>query len=133
MPRYRIFHLKDSHLATFRQSAPKKPPYHVKFRYYDECGEIEAVNLYAAWKALQGDESEQPDAGDQSRARIFGVGDVLESDDSGVWICQFWGFDGAEWILPEQEFNRESTIDSGAYSGGAGAENRAQAMPGGAP
>lgn len=132
MPRYRIFHLKDSHLATFRQAAPKKPPYRVKLRYYDEVGAIEAINPYAAWKSLQGDQPEQQEAQSPSEGRIFGVGDVLESEDSALLICHYWGFEAAEWILPENEFNRDGIVGEGVGSEDAEAENALHAMPAGA-
>jgi hypothetical protein len=126
MPRYRIFQLKDSHLDTFRQAAPKKPPYRVKLRYYDDISAIEAVNPYAAWKALQGDEPQQDDAGNASAERIFGVGDVLESGDSTLLLCHYWGFEAAEWILPENEFNRGEIVDEDA---GSEAASTLQAIP----
>lgn len=131
MPRYRIFHLKDSHLATFRQAAPKKPPYRVKLRYYDEAGAIESVNPYAAWKSLQRDEPDQEDAPSTPEDRIFGVGDVLESDDSTLLICHYWGFETAEWILPENEFNRGGIAGEGAGSEEAEAESALQALSAG--
>lgn len=129
MPRYRIFHLKDSHLATFRQAAPKKPPYRVKLRYYDESGAIEAVNPYAAWKLLQGDEPEQEETESSTQGRIFGIGDVIESEDSTLLICHYWGFEAAEWILPEDEFNRAGIAGEGAGSEQAEAENALPAPP----
>jgi hypothetical protein len=132
MPRYRIFHLKDSHLATFRQAAPKKPPYRVKLRYYDETGAIEAVNPYAAWKSLQGDEPDRGDAEFAPENRIFGVGDVLEAADSTLFICHYWGFESAEWILPENEFNRGQIVGDGAGSEDAESENALHALPAGA-
>ena len=133
MPRYRIFHLKDSHLATFRQAAPKKPPYRVKLRYYNEAGAIEAINPYAAWNLLQGDEPEQDEAGSSLQGRIFGVGDVLESEDSTVLICHYWGFEAAEWILPENEFNRGAIVGDGEACEDAEAENALHGLPAGAP
>ena len=137
MPRYRIFQLKDSHLATFRQSAPKKPPYRVKLRYYDEVGAIDAINPYAAWKSLQGDEPEQEEEQEEAasplQARVFGVGDVLESEDATVLICHYWGFEAAEWILPENEFNRGAIGVDGESSEDTEAENALHALPAGAP
>ena len=133
MPRYRIFQLKDSHLATFRQSAPKKPPYRIKLRYYDEAGAIEAINPYAAWKSLQGDEPEQEEAGSTPQGRIFGVGDVLQSEDATVLICHYWGFEAAEWILPENEFNRGAIGVDGEPAEDTEAENALHALPAGAP
>ena len=129
MPRYRIFHLKDSHLATFRQAAPKKPPYRIKLRYYDEAGAIEAVNPYAAWKSLQGDEPEPVEGDTVSPERIFGVGDVLESEDSTLLICHYWGFEAAEWILPENEFNRDAIAGESPGYADAEAESTLQALP----
>jgi len=129
MPRYRIFHLKDSHLATFRQAAPKKPPYRIKLRYYDEIGAIEGVNPYAAWRSLQGGELEQDGAGDASPERIFGVGDVLESEDSTLLICHYWGFEAAEWILPENEFNRDAIAGESAGYADSEAASTLQALP----
>lgn len=94
MPHYRIFYLKDAQLAAFRQAPPGSGTHELKPRHYEEGGEIEAQSPYAVWQTLQGEEVER------RGIRKMGVGDALDSGDSGLLVCNFWGFDRAAWHLP---------------------------------
>src|SRR5712692_576982 len=53
MPRYRIFHLKESQRRHFQQAPPGQAPPKLKMKDYEPGGEIEAASPYAAWKQLR--------------------------------------------------------------------------------
>ena len=89
MPRYQVFYLRDTQAQRFRNAAPKEKPYSLRIKDYDEGETIEAPTPYALWKQLQ--------EGEGARERPFGVGDVLESDESELLVLNFWGFDEAQW------------------------------------
>jgi hypothetical protein len=94
MPHYRILYLKDSEIDRFRQAAPKEQPYQLWLRHYEEAGQIEAPSAYAAWRELQ-------EGGAEERGiRKMGVGDVLDSPGQGPLLCNFWGFEEAQWRQP---------------------------------
>ena len=91
MPQYRILFLKDPEVDRFRQGAPKEQPYRIWARHYEEVGRIDAPTAYAAWKELQ-------EGGAEERGiRKMGVGDVLELEADKPLLCNFWGFEEAEW------------------------------------
>jgi hypothetical protein len=91
MASYRIFRLKDSLRAQFRQLPHVSGVSKVKLKDYEERGSVEAVTPYAAWSALQGSEED-----------ALQVGDVLMDDQAGeVRIIKFVGFEPAEWVVPE--------------------------------
>jgi hypothetical protein len=60
---------------------------------------------------LQGDEAER------RGIRGFGVGDVVEEDPSTIYLCNFWGFDAAEWILPGAAPHPSDDLTEGALRG----------------
>lgn len=91
MPQYRILYLKDHEVDRFRQAAPKEQPYKIWARHYEEVGRIDAPSAYAAWNELQQGGAEQ------RGIRIMGVGDVLELEGEPPLLCNFWGFEEAEW------------------------------------
>ena len=92
MPRYKFFHLRDSLVEKFRESAPKAKPYSLRARDYEEAGEIDAAGPYGAWKLLQ-----EPERAEGEGCRGFGVGDALELEPAELVILNHWGFDHAEW------------------------------------
>lgn len=95
MPQYRILYLKDHEVDRFRQAAPKEHPYKIWERHYQEVGRIEAPSAYAAWRELQ-------EGGAEERGiRSMGVGDVLEQEGERPLLCNFWGFEEAEWRQAE--------------------------------
>jgi hypothetical protein len=101
MPTYRIYHLKDSLRQQFRWAPHVFGTASVKPKDYELAGRIEARNEYHAWQTLR-------EAG-----RSLSVGDLLESEDGGLRICKFVGFEPAEWIQPEpaiQEVACGSTV-----------------------
>jgi hypothetical protein len=95
MARYRIFYLNDSRITARRESAPKPKGTLLQPRHYDDQGEIEAESPYDVWKRLQGEEA------GQRGIRTLGVGDAIETESREVLICNFWGFDRAQWISAE--------------------------------
>jgi len=97
MPRYRIFRLQPERRTAFQEKPPKAPPYRLKPAHYEPAGEIEAPSPYAAWKALQEGDEEQEQEAEGDAPRPLSVGDALESGDSGLLVCNFWGFDRAQW------------------------------------
>ena len=95
MARYRIFYLKDSQIAPRREGPPKPKGTTLQPRHYEEQGELEADSPYDLWGRLQGEEAEQ------RGIRKLGVGDAIETESRQVLICNFWGFDPAEWRSAE--------------------------------
>ena len=91
MPNYRIYRMKDSPRQHFRQAPHVSGAANVKRRDYEEAGQIEAANEYAAWEQLRA--SEAP----------LEVGDLLETDNGELRICKYIGFEPAAWVLPPPE------------------------------
>jgi hypothetical protein len=92
---YRIYRMKEQASQQFRWAPHVSGASQVKRKDYDEGGQIEAPNEYAAWQALR-------EGGDPLR-----VGDLLESS-TGLRLCKYVGFDAAEWIVPEVKTGLES-------------------------
>ncbi len=113
MPLYRIFYLNDSEVTSFRHAPPRQQPCQLKQRHYEPQGEIEAPSPYAAWQMLQDEQAEA------RGLRSMGVGDVLETEQSEVLLCNFWGFDRAEWHVPHAGQRPESEGDFGGQAGAA--------------
>jgi len=83
--------MKESPRQHFRWAPHVSGAANVKRRDYDEAGQVEAANEYAAWEQLRA--SEQP----------FEVGDLLETDQGELRICKYIGFETAAWVLPPAE------------------------------
>ena len=96
MARYRVFYLRDSQVQRFRNAPPKEKPYHLRIKDYEQGDSVEAPTPYVAWKRLQKEDLES------GRARGFGVGDSLETEESVLFVLNFWGFDEARWRAPEE-------------------------------
>jgi hypothetical protein len=88
MPNYRIYRMKESPRQHFRWAPHVSGAANVKRRDYDERGQIEAANEYAAWDELRA--SREP----------LEVGDLLEPDGGELRICKYIGFETAVWVLP---------------------------------
>jgi len=91
MPNYRIYRMKGSPRQHFRWAPHVSGAASVKRRDYDECGQIEAANEYAAWEQMK------------STERPLDVGDLLETDSGDLRICKYIGFEAAAWVLPPVE------------------------------
>jgi hypothetical protein len=89
MPRYRVYHMKDSLRQQFRWAPHVSGAATVKPKDYEPGGEVEARNEYEAWHALR--EVEQP----------LSVGDLLENETGQLRICKYVGFEPAEWVQAE--------------------------------
>jgi hypothetical protein len=93
---YRIYRMKEQASQQFRWAPHVTGASQVKRKDYDEGGQVEAANEYAAWQALR-------EAGSALR-----VGDLLESPSGELRICKYVGFDAAQWIVPEVKTGLES-------------------------
>ena len=91
MPTYRIYRMKESQRQQFRWAPHLSGAANVKRKDYQESGQIEAANEYAAWDELRG--TEKP----------LEVGDLLETDAGELRLCKYIGFEAAAWLLPPAE------------------------------
>ena len=114
---YRIYRIKESASQQFRWAPHVSGAAEVRRKDYDEGGEVQAGNEYAAWIAMR-------EAGTPLR-----VGDVLEQPGGELRLCKYVGFDAARWIVPEVKTGLESApLASGpvpAPAPGAAAGGRA--------
>ena len=81
--------MKDNPRQQFRWAPHVSGAANVKPKDYEQSGEVEAENEYAAWAVLRN--SETP----------LAVGDLLEFAEGQLRICKYVGFEEARWILPE--------------------------------
>ncbi len=91
MPNYRIYRMKESPRQHFRWAPHVSGAASVKRKDYEESGQIEAANEYAAWEQMK------------SAERPLDVGDLLETDTGDLRICKYIGFEAAAWVLPPAE------------------------------
>jgi hypothetical protein len=91
MPNYRVYRMKDAPRQHFRFAPHVSGAASVKRKEYEESGQIEAANEYAAWEQMRS--SREP----------LAVGDLLETDTGALRICKYIGFEAAEWVLPPAE------------------------------
>jgi hypothetical protein len=98
MPSYRVHRLKDHLRQSFRFAPHVAGAASVKPRDYEPGTSVQAQSPYAAYFTLR--ESAAP----------LEVGDLLECENSALWICKFIGFDEAQWVPPEArgELRQES-------------------------
>lgn len=89
MPAFRIHRMKEAPRLQFRWAPHVSGAANVKPKDYEQTGEIEAENEYAAWALLR--DSETP----------LAVGDVLELASGELRICKYVGFEEARWFVPE--------------------------------
>jgi len=80
--------MKEAPRQHFRWAPHVSGAANVKRKDYEECGQVEAANEYAAWEQLR--PSRQP----------LDVGDLLETDTGELRICKYIGFEAAAWVLP---------------------------------
>ena len=88
MPNYRIYRMKEAPRQHFRSAPHVSGAADVKRKDYEEAGQIEAANEYAAWDNLR--VSEKP----------LEIGDLLEMETGDLRICKYIGFEPAAWVLP---------------------------------
>ncbi len=81
--------MKDQVRQQFRWAPHVSGAASVKPKDYEQGGEIEAPNEYAAWRAAR--DNDQP----------LEIGDLLESDSGALRICKYVGFEAAQWNIPE--------------------------------
>ena len=100
---YRIFRLKDSLLAPFRQLPHVSGVSRVKLKDYDEAGMIEAATPYAAWCQLK-----------ESKSDALLVGDLLVDEANEIRIVKYVGFEPAEWIVPDVKLPGDAVFATAA-------------------
>lgn len=88
MPNYRIYRMKEAPRQHFRAAPHVSGAADVKRKDYEEGGQIEAPNEYAAWENLRA--SQKP----------LEIGDLLEPENGELRICKYIGFELAAWVLP---------------------------------
>jgi hypothetical protein len=91
MPNYRIYRMKESPRQHFRWVPHVSGAASVKPKDYEESGQIEAANEYAAWEQLRASE------------RPLEIGDLLGTDSGELRICKYIGFEAAAWVVPAAE------------------------------
>lgn len=97
MPRYRVLHLLPEYASKFREKPPRDPPYLLRESHYEQGREVEAQTPYELWQKLH----EQAQTEGDSRA--VQVGDAVSADGGALLVCNFWGFDPAEWRQTQSE------------------------------
>jgi hypothetical protein len=110
MPVYRIFRLKDHPRQQFKWQPHVSGSSQVKRNFYEEGGEVEAANEYAAWQDLRGSERE------------LEVGDILEAPSGELRIFKYVGFESAQWFVPELKSGLESVPPASGPPPAGGAE-----------
>ncbi len=91
MPLYRILYLLPEYAANFREKHPRNPPYLLRESHYEEGLAVEAQTPYELWQNMR----QQPETEESPRA--LDVGDAVLKEDGKLLVCNFWGFDPAEW------------------------------------
>ncbi|HKW99137.1 MAG TPA: hypothetical protein VJN43_15465 [Bryobacteraceae bacterium] len=83
--------MKEAPRQHFRWAPHVSGAASVKRKDYEEGGQVEALNQYAAWDRMRASE------------RPLEVGDLLESETGELQICKYIGFEGAVWWLAPAE------------------------------
>jgi len=96
MPVFRIYRLKETPRHNFRWQPHVSGSSQARRKDYEEGGEVEAANEYAAWKALR----EAPGE--------LNVGDILETASGELRIFKYVGFESVQWFVPEVKTGLES-------------------------
>ena len=94
MTRFRILYLSSAKSDAFRSRAPRKAPYVLRRSHYEEGPEVSADNPYEVWRRFR---ERRADGGPEA-PKPLRIGDVLETSE-GLLLCNFWGFDPAEWLV----------------------------------
>ena len=104
MPQFRILYLASERVDGFLLKAPSKPPYRLRRSHYLDGPVIESSGPYDLWRSLR----EQHQTGVPGTVRPVGTGDALSTDDNTLLLCNYWGFEPAEWW--ESEFSRPHAL-----------------------
>ena len=108
MTSFRILYLAPEAGEAFRARSPRKPPYVLRRSHYEDGPEIEAESPYELWRTLH----EQSESGRVVAPRPIEVGDALETA-AGVLLCNFWGFDAAEWFDAQAAEGHGGVVSAG--------------------
>lgn len=109
MTSFRILYLTAHAGERFRERSPRKPPFVLRKSHYESGPELTAEGPYELWRRLR----EQCESGEPGAARPIEVGDALETAD-GLLLCNFWGFDSAQWMDAEESEGHGAAADNGA-------------------
>ena len=109
MINFRILYLTVGAGEKFRERSPRKPPFVLRRSHYENGPELPAEGPYELWRKLR----EQSGGGVPDAPRPIEVGDALESAD-GVLLCNFWGFDAAQWTDAEHSGGQREVAENGA-------------------
>ncbi|MDE0261090.1 MAG: hypothetical protein OXJ37_01625 [Bryobacterales bacterium] len=109
MTNFRILYLTADAGERFRERSPRKPPFVLRRSHYESGPELTAEGPYELWRRLR----EQSDGGEPGSPRPIEVGDALETAD-GVLLCNFWGFDAAQWMDADEPEGHGAAAENGA-------------------
>ena len=109
MTSFRILYLAADAAEAFRGKSPRKPPFVLRRSHYEAGPEVAAESPYELWRTLR----EQSEQGEVGIPRPIEVGDALETP-GGVLLCNYWGFDAAEWFGPEESEASVAAAQAGA-------------------
>jgi hypothetical protein len=99
--------MKDNPRQQFRWAPHVSGTANVKPKDYEQLGQIEAENEYAAWALLRA-----------SEAPLL-VGDILEMPSADLRICKYVGFEEARWFIPEAPVAQAPPAAPGAVTDAA--------------
>lgn len=102
MPVYQVYRLKDQLRQQFRWAPHVSGIAAVKPKDYEEAFTVEAESPYAAWHQLK--ETENP----------LDVGDLLGTEERGLRILKYIGFEEARWVLPEPKAAEAVAVEASA-------------------
>ena len=94
MARFRVLYLDEKKCEAYRSQAPRKSPYVLTRSNYRDGPEVSAESPYQAWRMLR----DGPERALPSGFKPIAVGDALEAE-GRLLVCNFWGFDPAEWRI----------------------------------
>ena|SRR5579872_1893531 len=97
MPTFRIYRLKDHLRQQFRFAPHMSGTATLKAKDYAPGDTIEASSPYAAFFQMKG------------AGTPLEVGDLLESENGGLRVFKYVGFEEAQWLAVEEK--REANAD----------------------
>ncbi|MCY4536348.1 MAG: hypothetical protein OXB91_13360 [Bryobacterales bacterium] len=109
MTSFRIMYLAADAGEAFRDKSPRKPPFVLRRSHYEAGPEVAAESPYELWRTLR----QQSERGEADVPRPIEVGDALETP-GGVLLCNYWGFDAAEWFGAEEPEGHVAAAHAGA-------------------
>ena len=96
--------MKDNPRQQFRWAPHVSGAANVKPKDYEQSGEVEAENEYAAWAVMRNAvmrNAVMRNAVMRNAETPLQVGDLLEFPEGQLRICKYVGFEEARWIMPD--------------------------------